>query len=211
MLDNTLERMIRRFEDEYPETKVSPLAGSPPVSNGTGSLGSALADASLLSASTDSNRLSQVPSMDEFVDETPGDSGDPYAIKLSRTSSNTSLAAKAQIDEEGRMLRFGQTLRRDILKPTGTDDFEHGTSVHDPAEAEHLAALRTKLEEFQGDEIRRKVETEGVDNVIREIGINLEELRALQKEDPEGFQAFRESQLAAQINAQRRAPPELKT
>lgn len=151
----------------------------------------------MLSASIGSNGLSS----DEYINENPLETEDTYSVKLTRTSSNTSLAAKAQTREEGRMLRFGQSLRRDLLKPTGTDDYQHGTSVNDAPESEHLSALRAKLEAFQGEEIRRIVEARGADDVIRELGINAEELMALQKEDPEGFQAFKQSQLAAQINA----------
>ena len=160
-----------------------------------------LTDASVLSASADSDDISKTPLVDEYVDETPLENGGPYAIKLSRTPSNASLAAKALTHEEGRMLRFGQSLRRDILKPTGTDDYAHGTSVDDPPEPEHLAALRAKLEQLQGEEIRTNVERVGADNVIRELGVNIEELKALQEEDPEAFASFRQSQFAAQINA----------
>ena len=208
MLDGTLQRMIQRFEDEYPETKVSQML-SPPT-NGESKLGSSFADASVLSVSAESSQLSKIPSLDDYPDETSMEPKDPYAIKLSRTSSNTSLAAKALQNEEGRMHRFGQTLRRDILKPTGVDDYQHGTSVNDPPESDALAALRAKFDGVPGEEILRKVELDGPDSVIREIGINAEELRALQMEDPEAFEAFKKSQLAAQINAGMLSPSELK-
>ena len=65
----------------------------------------------------------------------------------------------------------------------------------------HLAALRTKLEELRGEDIRYRVEKEGPNAILRELGVNAQELRMLEEEDPEAFEAFRESQLAAQINA----------
>ena len=201
MLDSTLERIIQRFEEEYPETKLPALPSSPPLENVT-SLGSSFADASILSASEGSNQLSKIASADEYLDETPNDGNDPDGHRLARTGSNASLAAKALHDEEGRMHRFGQSLRRDILKPTGTDDFSHGTSVNDPPESEHLIALRSKLENLTGEDIRSQVEAKGADSVVKEIGITLEELRALQRADPEEFQAFKESQLAAQMNTE---------
>ena len=201
MLDSTLERIIQRFEEEYPETRLPPLPTSPPLENVT-SLGSSFADASILSASADSNQLSKVPSVDDYLDETPNEVNGSEGVRLARTGSNASLAAKALHDEEGRMHRFGQTLRRDILKPTGTDDYSHGTSVNDPPESEHLIALRSKLENLTGEDIRTQVEEKGADSVVKEIGITLEELRALQRADPEEFKAFKESQLAAEMNTE---------
>lgn len=199
MLDQTLQRMIQRFEDEYPETKVpDPL---PPVSNGIPSPDPSMADTSILSASVDSNGLATVNSAEEYFPSEDGSTADHLAAKLSRTPSNTSLASKLFTDEEGRMHRFGQNLRREILKPTGVDDHLHGTSTNDQLEPESLAALRARLEELGGDEIRQKVEHDGADNVVRELGINAQELLIMKEQDPEGFEAFRSSQLAAQINA----------
>jgi hypothetical protein len=199
-LDQTLERMIQRFEDEYPESKVPVLPSSPPVVNGMGSLGSSFADTSVLSASTDSTGLAKVQSAEEYLDE--HEDKEPFALKLSRTSSNTSLAAKALTSEEGRMHRLGQTFRREVLRPTGIDDELHGTRVSDPPEEPAMAALRSKLENLRGDELRRKVNEEGVDKVISDLKINIDELRALQHEDPAGFEAFKESQMVAQLNQQ---------
>ncbi|EXJ54599.1 hypothetical protein A1O7_09940 [Cladophialophora yegresii CBS 114405] len=196
LLDQTLQRMIRRFEDEYPETKVG--AGSPPMPNGMPSPDPSV-DASMLSASVDSTGIMKLTDAEEyFPSESPPK--DDYALKLSRTSSNTSLAAKAFTDEEGRMHRFGQTIRREVLKPAEMDDHLHGTYASD-SDPPHIAALRAKLEELKGEDIRYRVEKEGADNVVRELGINAQELLMLREQDPKGFEAFRESQLAAQINA----------
>ncbi|OCT48193.1 hypothetical protein CLCR_03808 [Cladophialophora carrionii] len=196
LLDQTLQRMIKRFEDEYPETKV--MAASPPMANGMPSPDPSV-DASLLSASIDSTGVMKVTDAEGyFPSESPPK--DDYALKLSRTSSNTSLAAKAFTDEEGRMHRFGQTIRREVLKPTEMDDHLHGTHASD-SDPPHIAALRAKLEELKGEDIRYRVEKEGADHVVRELGINAQELLMLREQDPKGFEAFRESQLAAQINA----------
>lgn len=195
-LDQTLQRMIQRFEDEFPEAKATdPVA----VPNGIPSPDPSVEDSSMVSGSVDSNGLLKMTSADGYF-PTDAEAKDSMAVKLSRTSSNTSLAAKAFTDEEGRMHRFGQTMRREILKPTGIEDNLHGSSKED-TDPPHLAALRAKLDDLQGDDIRLRVENEGVDNVIREIGLNAKELLALREQDPEGFEAFRNSQLAAQINA----------
>ncbi|KAK5371292.1 Microtubules assembly and stabilization protein [Exophiala xenobiotica] len=198
-LDQTLQRMIQRFEDEYPETKTDTTSSS---ANEMYSPDPSIGDPSLLSTSVGSDGLMKMTSAEEYF---PGDSErrESYAIKLSRTASETSLAARAFTDEEGRMHRLGQSIRREVLKPTGMDDNLHGTSTDDDPEAPHLAALRAKFEQLRGEDIRAKVERDGADSVLTELGLNAQELLALRKTDPEGFETFRKSQLAAQINSGR--------
>jgi hypothetical protein len=188
--------MIQRFEDEYPDAK--DLSAATPSANGMPSPDPSVADASLLSASVDSGGLMRTNSAEDYF---PPDSQESYAMKLSRTSSNTSLAAKAFTDEEGRMHRLGQTIRREVLRPTGTDDNLHGTSTDDEPEAAHLTAIRAKYDEIRGEDIRAKVERDGPDSVLRELGLSVQELFTLRERDPAGFEAFRNSQMAAQINA----------
>lgn len=179
LLDQTLADMIKRFEDEYPESRPKP------PSPGMLSLDSR--HSSYIDGQTPG--LTQVTSFDL----------DPTHTALSH--EHTSMAARVLTQEEGRMHRFGQSMRREILKPTGQDDVLHGTSVNDEPEPEHLAAVRDRLEGYNGEFIRREVEEKGVDRVIKELGINVQELKALQSEDPEAFAAFKESQLKAQMNA----------
>jgi len=147
-------------------------------------------------------QLSRLTSLEE-PDPTPQaeEEPDPYSLNLSRTQSGTSLAARALTQEEGRMHRFGQHMRREVLKPTGTDDVLHGTSIDDEPEAAHLAALRQKLEGYSGDYIRNQVRQMGADDLIKELGINVQELRVLEKEDPQAFAVMKDSQMAAQINS----------
>ena len=82
------------------------------------------------------------------------------------------------------------------------NDELHGTSESDPPEEPAMAALRSKLEDLHGDELRRRVNQDGVDKVISDLKLNMNELRALQQDDPAGFEAFKESQMAAEINQQ---------
>ncbi|KIV97222.1 hypothetical protein PV10_00997 [Exophiala mesophila] len=196
MLDQTLQRMIQRFEDEYPETKIPELPQ--PTSNGLPSPDPS--NGELTSTSFDEPRGS--PGTDPAKGYFPQQDGaEPHPFKLlARTPSNTSLVAKAYTEEEGRMHRFGQGMRREILNPTGLDD-ESSNGEGNGSHADALASLRARLEGLRGEEIRLRVEHDGVDNVIREFGINAKELLVLKEQDPEGFEAFRNSQLAAQINA----------
>ena len=161
----------------------------------------------MLSNSTE-DALSKTLS-DERIDTGDLDPEGSYAVRLSRTSSNASLRTRALDSEEGRMHRLGQQIRRSILKPEGLD-YAHGTneaSVDPP----HLAVLRSRLENLQGDEIRRSVMEKGLDQVLEELGANADQLAQLEMEDPDGFQKFKEAQAAAQAAAQaniQRAAPE---
>ena len=65
------------------------------------------------------------------------------------------------------MHRFGQRIKRDILRPQ-TEDHAHGTTGHEE-EPEHLQELRRRLEALKGDEIRAKVEKYGADATLQEI------------------------------------------
>ena len=145
--------------------------------------------------------LSRLTSLESTGPQAPAEHDpDPYSLKLSRTDSNQSLA-RALTQEEGRMHRFGQSFRREVLKPTGTDDLLHGTSVNDDPESGAFAALRARLEGYTGEEMREEVEKRGVDHVVHELGIDLQQLRLLEREDPEAFAKLKDSQLAAQLNA----------
>ncbi|KAL9056437.1 MAG: hypothetical protein Q9162_002918 [Coniocarpon cinnabarinum] len=95
----------------------------------------------------------------------------------SRRASVASIAARAQTQEEGQMHRFGQKIRRDVLPPRGTDDFLHKTSSRDPAEPEYLQALRKRLEQLGGDEIRESVLDVGLEATVKRWGDESEKMR----------------------------------
>ena len=201
-LDQTLARMIQRFEDEYPETKLPSIPANQDLNgyaavNGNETLGSSLANDSVLSASTDENSLSKIRSGEEYMDA-DAENQDPLAVRLSRTESTTSLAAKAQQKEEGRMHKFGQSVRREVLKPSGLNDYLHGTSEGD-VEPEHLQALRARLEQLKGEEIRKRVNEEGAQSVIDEMQVDARELQMLKEEDPVAFERWRESDLGREV------------
>ena len=101
----------------------------------------------------------------------PSGSEDTSNLTPSRRQSASTLAARAQAHEEGRMHRMGQQLRRDVLPPTGTDDHLHATSWDDEPEGPRLAELRRRLEELDGDVIREKVLGQGLEATVREFGL----------------------------------------
>jgi len=68
---------------------------------------------------------------------------------LSRHNSDVSLASRALNEEEGRMHRFGQKFRRDILQ-------DHGGAKEEKEMPLHLQMLRALVEGLGGDEIKSK-------------------------------------------------------
>lgn len=87
------------------------------------------------------------------------------------------------------MHRFGQRIRRDILRPE-TLDYTHGTTGQEVEES-HLQELRRKLEALNGAEIRDKVHKLGPEGAFEAFGATVEELRALEREDPDRMAALR--------------------
>lgn len=206
--------MIQRFEDEYPECKLptppSESTAIAPTHPDLDSRASSYADASILSASTETNGLDRTASGEEGLD----DADEPLALKLSRTSSNTSLASRALTHEEGRMHRYGQSVRREIAlahNPTTDDDdgtfptTTSATMTTDEArtEASRLKALQERISNMRGEEIahfHEKCNVDGVEKALVDLGVTAQELLAMERSDPEAFERFRESQVAARIN-----------
>ncbi|KAI9834350.1 MAG: hypothetical protein M1826_004276 [Phylliscum demangeonii] len=204
-LDQTLERMIQRFEDEYPECRLRPaVLPVRQASNNLHDVRRASADAN--PASSDSGDSSPGTSMSEGVvvdratpeflsatDDDDGAESEPAQIRRTRPSrhgSDVSLASRALALEEGRMHRFGQQIQRDILRPQGLDH-AHGTTGLEP-ESEHLHALRQRLQALGGMEIKERVIRDGLEAVMREMGANADELQRLAVEQPACFDAARQ-------------------
>ncbi|KAJ6026217.1 hypothetical protein N7444_013896 [Penicillium canescens] len=191
-LDITLHRMIQRFEDEYPETRISPQTApavpAPDTSSqhsnedGTGSM-----------ATGGNLNNSQ-------LDETGADEedGDHYAVRLSRASSMTSLHSRAMTSQEGHIHRIGQNLRRDFLKPSLTPGSGEEDKDNDDS---HIVALRQKLDRLHDEQSLSNFDNFENDRAFEELGTTVDELWAVQRQDAEGFERFKQSQIAAQINS----------
>ncbi len=183
--------MIQRFEDEYPETRLSPPATTvlaPNDASDNGSIYSSLEDNSTFSGEIQISETDTAATEAAMLTE---DDEETIKAPLSRHNSDVSLASRALSLEEGRMHRFGQKMRRDILRPQ-TLDHAHGTTGEE-GEADHLRILRGRLETLGGEEIKEKVDRMGPEAVLKEIGASAEELAILARKDPEGFAKFREA------------------
>ncbi|KAL8662768.1 MAG: hypothetical protein Q9202_004460 [Teloschistes flavicans] len=168
-LDGTLERMIQRFEKEFPETRIH----TTPFGETTKLANKATTDPTGAIAPEDT--LSPTFTQDE------DDEDSTTALKpaLARHPSDHSLAAR-QAAEEGRMHRFGQRVRREVLPPD-TLDYAHRTTGEEP-EPEHLRELRKRLDGYSGVEIQTRVVEVGIEGAMREIGATKEEILELRTE-----------------------------
>jgi hypothetical protein len=193
--------MINRFEDEYPETRVGPSVPIPPTPEANDAAQESPLGSFTGSVDFPGNHDGQGSDFEPVHHEIPmsDDEGETLRPPLSRHNSDVSLASRALNEEEGRMHRFGQQFRRDILKPQ-TEDHHHGTTGKE-TEPQHLQMLRAMVEGLGGEEIRNRFQSHGhealLSDMSNEASILKEQLKA---QDPEGWDKFVESQHAAQRN-----------
>ncbi|KAJ5576996.1 Leucine-rich repeat ribonuclease inhibitor subtype [Penicillium sp. DV-2018c] len=192
-LDITLHRMIQRFEDEYPETRVKPpVAPAAPLPD---AISQHSGDDDAAVSITASGNLNGTQLDEAGVDE---EDTDQYAVRHSRTSSMTSIHSRAMTSQEGHIHRLGQNIRRDFLKPSlahsdGDEDSEDNSS--------RIAALRQKLDRLHEEQCLSQFDDFDSDMAYNHLGTTVDELFAAQQQDAESFERFKQSQIAAQINS----------
>ncbi|GBF65922.1 MAP-homologous protein [Trichophyton mentagrophytes] len=214
-LDMTLQRMIQRFEDEFPDTRIPDENSTARSSDGSLNL-SNVNDSTILEpvgSSANGNTTAEAEGEDEDVDR--------YAVRLSRTSSNTSLHSRALTSEEGKVHRLSHHFSHSLLGRPDNDkskDADQESSEkpisQSPPDAVQVQALREKLERLrsiQGEDTDTNVHREDDPSsssrpILQDGASNLEELLALQKQDPEAFAELKESHIVALINAGLRNP-----
>ncbi|KAL9028531.1 MAG: hypothetical protein Q9196_003122, partial [Gyalolechia fulgens] len=162
-LDSTLDRMIQSFENEYPETRLNTSPFGETVESRSTSTDSAISPEDTFSPTA----------VRDLVDEDDDESTTALKPALARHPSDHSLATR-QAAEEGRMHRFGQRVRREVLPPDMLD-YAHGTTGEEP-QPEHVRELRQRLEKLDGEEIQRRVEELGTEGVMKELGATKGEL-----------------------------------
>ena len=199
--------MILRFEDEYPETRIQPPNTTFQYFSDTGDNPSSLEHTSVITTVKSDRRISN--SEPVYLDDSEPD--EVMRTPISRRGSDISLASR-QAQEEGRMHRLGQRMRRDLLRPQ-TLDYAHGTTGGEP-EAEHLQLLRSKLESLGGDELQETFQRLGPAAMYEAVGATAEDLARLEREDPETLRYFKNLRLAEQTSTDQaggspptRAPP----
>ncbi|CAG8978267.1 hypothetical protein HYALB_00010219 [Hymenoscyphus albidus] len=193
-LDQTLEGMINRFEDEYPETRISEPPSTPPVTEVANLRHESPSESIEISGhdgytSDNEHALVEVPNSDD-------EEGHGIRPVLSRHNSDVSLASRALSEEEGRMHRFGQKFRRDILKPDSEDP---ETKQHE--QPKHLQMLRAMVDGLGGQEIIERLNLIGDERLLDDMSNEARMLKKeLKEQDPEGWEVFVQSQRAAMRN-----------
>ncbi|CZS88254.1 related to GIP3 Glc7-interacting protein whose overexpression relocalizes Glc7p from the nucleus [Rhynchosporium graminicola] len=208
-LDHTLEGMIKRFEDEYPETRLHP--GTPEQSHAGDTPSPTELEQALSLTLQDShtsdldptrfseNEADPVPASENEDDDRLSSSFKEERPIISRHNSDVSIFSRALAQEEGRMHRFGQQFRREILKPESADHIHGTTGLED--QPRHLQLLRAMLECLDGDEIKNRINRQGTESLLEDLKDEASVLREeLIRQDPEGWEKFRESQKAAVRN-----------
>jgi hypothetical protein len=185
-LDNTLKGIIKRFEDEFPDTRDD---DQQPISPDVTEPDQHLA-ASFTSAADPESYLPPAAGSDN--------EDEPFSIKppLSRTNSVVSISSRALADEEGRVLRAGHKFRSGIFKP------EHYMLLSGlemvGADKNHVRVLHEMLDDIGDEELLQKAEEIGVVRVFQEY--REEVLGKLKEADPEHWERFAESQIMATKN-----------
>ncbi|PBP20381.1 cell wall biogenesis protein Mhp1 [Diplocarpon rosae] len=194
-LDQTLEGMIKRFEDEYPETRLPSSPASPPIPDLIPGPASPASSTDLATTGPEADTDAHLPEPSQISDDE-----DPLIRPmLSRRNSDVSIASRALAQEEGRMHRFGQQFRRDMLKPE-SGDHQHGAPGLEE-QAKHPQLLRAVVEGLGGEEIRSQIVERGDQAVLEQLRDEASVLKyRLIQQDPEAWEQFCESQEAALRN-----------
>ncbi|KAG9241631.1 cell wall biogenesis protein-like protein Mhp1 [Calycina marina] len=196
-LDATLSGMIKRFEDEFPETRLpdkkalSSLPTDTEKAQGSpvGSLENWVGPDGQTSDNEELALVDTAQSDDEYG---------PVRPVISRHNSDVSLASKAFTEEEGRMHRFGQRLRRDLVYPD--DDATNG---HPVQQGPNIRLLRAMVEGICGEEVRRRLANESDDYVLEELNNEASDLKTqLIEQDPENWKIFAKTMEVTHRNSQ---------
>lgn len=182
-MNQTIEGIITRFEDEFPETRQesipkAPTHAPPPVPE--------------LGSSFSSTEVEPV-----FLSDTEDIETELRSPSRSRSNSIMSHTSKALAEEEGRTLRVGHKFRRGFILPEYFDLFASAEFGNDP---EHSRLVEGLLDDIsQEDEvIRKKVEEKGPLRTFREDKDEI--LQKVREKDGDSWYRFIESQEKARAN-----------
>ena len=202
-LDQTLQSMISRFEEEYPETRLAPP--SPPTApSEVSSLDDKASNILASSVGTTETEPTQAASDEEDIFDAEDGEVRPT---VSRHNSDVSLAARKLSLEEGRLHRIGQHMRREVIDSPRTTEggadwpaWRRPSASDEMEERERLRHMGERIEAFSGAELERIISTEGWGKVLEKVGGNYDDLRSLQEQDPESWEVFKDAQMKARLN-----------
>ncbi|KAK4670560.1 Microtubules assembly and stabilization protein [Podospora pseudopauciseta] len=229
-LDNTLHGIIKRFEDEFPDTRLSAAddSGVDTASTTAGNdKGDAASFSSLDNANGKSSSLASGPTpplptdsdlsanytaaiISDAEDDAVAQSRESRKA-LSRSNSIISLSSKALADEEARVLRAGHKFRAGIvaLRPEHYNAALLSSGVEEVgADPNHARLLHELLDEMGDADLKKEAEERGVVQVFQERRRDI--LKRLREADPQHWDSFVESQVMARKNVGLPEPEERK-
>lgn len=188
-LQNTLDGIIRRFEDEFPETRESA-----DVTFSLDALDSELEKTTTRTSLSSGEAEPEVAAGASDIDDDLEIGARPGHI--SRTNSNLSLSSKALANEEGRIFRAGHKFRLGWMRSEHYNLLSGVEAIgNDP---NHARVLEDIIEELNDEELNKKCQEKGVVRVFQEDKQLI--FASVQAKDPEYFARFIESQEKAQAN-----------
>jgi hypothetical protein len=188
--------MIARFEEEYPETRIGPVSPPQiPLSIGT----RPVEIPAPLSLDDPQTAVDPGSKSDEDPENDVNNVTRPGARRNNSDASLASRRSRALAIEEGQLHRLGQSIRRSVVdSPSLGPALGQGQD-----EAERLRTLQDKLEAISGTELKSMVQQDGWTQTLAKVGANVDDLRMLQEQDPQGWEMFKESQIKARMNLER--------
>ncbi|KAJ9141663.1 MAP protein 1 [Pleurostoma richardsiae] len=182
-LRNTLDGIISRCEDEFPDTRESidsAISVSPPE------LPLEKVGTSISSGEAEADAVAVGSDIEEDAD----------LRSISRSNSVISSTSRALVDEEARVLRAGHKFRSGWIKD---EHYSMLLGVEEiSANPNHARVLQEMLDELGDEELLAKCEEKGALRVYKED--KDEVLRKLREADPEHWERFIESQKMARAN-----------
>ncbi|KAH6652749.1 hypothetical protein BKA67DRAFT_519062 [Truncatella angustata] len=186
-LDQTLQEIIRRFEDEFPETRQSPV----PV----------MAPHYAVPAPPQRGNSFSSLEMDAVISDTE----EALETELrsparSRSNSIMSHTSKALAEEEGRALRIGHKFRRGFIQ--AHFDLLTGAESEIINEPDHRKQIEHMLEDLAIDDeaIRTKLQEKGAIATFQEERNEI--IKKMRDRDPVGWDRFIEAQEKTRANLQ---------
>ncbi|KAI8718652.1 hypothetical protein NCS52_00644600 [Fusarium sp. LHS14.1] len=176
-LDDTLQGIIKRFEDEYPDTREEPIKPTRPRAETKGAVEAPI----VLPPEDPSFALS--------------DNEDDSELNAAGALSRSNSMAKTLAEEEGRILRAGHRFRVGFFKQEQMDLF---STIDDISSDPKHVRMLSELAEDIGGELYEIVKEKGPVRAFKEHRDIA--LKSMEESDPEHWEHFAEAQHKAAAN-----------
>ncbi|KAJ4185484.1 Microtubules assembly and stabilization protein [Fusarium falciforme] len=176
-LDDTLQGIIKRFEDEYPDTREEPAKPTRPRAETKGAVEPPI----VLPPEDPSLALS--------------DNEDDSELNAAGALSRSNSMAKTLAEEEGRILRAGHRFRVGFFKQEQMDLF---STIDDISSDPKHVRMLSELAEDIGGELLEIVKEKGPARAFKEHRDIA--LKSMEESDPEHWEHFAEAQHKARAN-----------